>query len=272
MQVGEGGKKYGLQLPTKLKSAFKDDSDDDHLEDDDTSEQQKKQPTDYLKQQRDAKTKIEKLHNAALEEDSTVFDYDGVYDQMKKQEKQTARKQQQSMITGKPKYIQNLMAEADRKKRENERVKDRIIQKEREAEGDLYKDKEVFLTSGYKKKLEERKRQEEIDRQAELSHDVTKKKDLSDFHRNLYNTIVDNNDDNSSNQENINNNNNNSSKNNEKEYNNNNNKRKQHYYAPVIERKETVKEVIKQYPRRNDEDSINAARERYLQRKLNRNK
>lgn len=53
------------------------------------------------------------------------------------------------------------MATADKRKKENERRLARQIQKDREAEGDEFADKEVFVTAAYKKKLEEMKIAEE---------------------------------------------------------------------------------------------------------------
>lgn len=55
------------------------------------------------------------------------------------------------------------------------------IQKEREKEGDEFADKEVFVTSAYKKKLEEMKLEEEREKREEYLEsigDVTKQKDL----------------------------------------------------------------------------------------------
>lgn len=53
------------------------------------------------------------------------------------------------------------MKRAAEKKLEDERVIERKVQRERELEGDQFKDKEQFMTAGYKKKLEELKRKEE---------------------------------------------------------------------------------------------------------------
>lgn len=55
------------------------------------------------------------------------------------------------------------------------------IQKEREKEGDEFKDKEVFVTTAYKKKLEELRIEEEKEKREEYLEtvgDVTKQSDL----------------------------------------------------------------------------------------------
>lgn len=66
-----------------------------------------------------------------------------------------------------PRYMGLLIKQAERRKREDERRKERQIQKEREAEGDQFADKEVFITSSYKKKLEEIRKMDEDDKRME---------------------------------------------------------------------------------------------------------
>lgn len=75
-----------------------------------------------------------------------------------------------------PKYIQNLLTAAENRKKEDERRTERKVQKEREDEGDEFRDKEAFVTSAYKKKMEEmqsaeeaERRQAQIEGQTELS-------------------------------------------------------------------------------------------------------
>ncbi|GAM25793.1 hypothetical protein SAMD00019534_089680 [Acytostelium subglobosum LB1] len=217
MQTGESGKKYGLQIPaSKLKSAFGNSFEEDDDDDDDTNSKSKtstKSTTtvknegaiDYYRQREleNAKknrptssvptTKVEKMQVEALELDPTAFEYDSVYDSMKQEKKKGADAmraglQQQAQ---KPKYINDLLQHADRKKKELEKVKDHQVQRERDAEGDTFKDKDVFITSAYKKQLEERKREEERERLLEQEEDVTKKKDMSSFHKNMYHSITD---------------------------------------------------------------------------------
>jgi len=88
----------------------------------------------------------------------------------------------------KPKYIAGLMKAAAKRRMENEKVQERKIQKEREMEGDLWGDKEVFVTSAYRQKMEERQRLEEEERNQERIEellDVRKQKDLSGFYDQL---------------------------------------------------------------------------------------
>merc|ERR1712025_184010 len=123
----------------------------------------------------------------ALEEDPTVFQYDEVYDDLEK--KKEVEKESKKEVDRKPKYVANLLKAADERQKEFERRIERQVQKEREAEGDKFADKESFVTSAYRKKMEEIAKQEEEEaRQAriEAALDVTKQNNLDGFYRHLY--------------------------------------------------------------------------------------
>lgn len=129
-----------------------------------------------------------KVQQKALAEDPTIFQYDELYDDMK-DEREAAKKANVSSDKLKPRYIGKLLETAEKRKKEEERRKERLVQKEREAEGEMYKDKESFVTSAYREKLEEmRKAEEEEKRQEYLESigDVTKQKDLGGFYRHIY--------------------------------------------------------------------------------------
>ncbi|KAK9412619.1 nuclear speckle splicing regulatory protein 1 [Crotalus adamanteus] len=145
-----------------------------------------------LKKQAMKQTKLE--IQRALAEDSTVYEYDNIYEDIQQKK---AAESQASILVGKeekkPKYIQNILQAAELRKKEQERRMEKKIQKERESEGDAFQDKEAFVTSAYKKKLQERAEEEERERReaaVEASLDVTKQKDLSGFYRHLLNQTV----------------------------------------------------------------------------------
>ncbi|XP_031280460.1 nuclear speckle splicing regulatory protein 1-like [Pistacia vera] len=183
-------KKYGLQLrvqpsqqkkqPTKppLPPPLGFSQDDD---DDDDVEREISRHASKNKSLRE----IEEQQKKALEEDPSVFDYDGVYDEMK--EKSFRHKVQDRQDT-KPKYIQKLIQKAEERKREHDIIYERKLTKERSKEDHLYEDKDKFVTSAYRKKLEEQKKWEAEQRLRDLRDEkdaVTKKSDLSDFYFNL---------------------------------------------------------------------------------------
>lgn len=179
-------KKYGLILSDKGKpkptfqasrNVFGNDSDSD--------EESKKRPalprpSDHMNR------KIKLTQEKALNEDPTVYQYDEIYEEMvcKKDKEKVKTKEEK-----KPQYIENLMKAANKRKIENERRIERQVQKEREKEGDEFKDKEVFVTSAYKKKLEEMRLEEEKEKREEYLEnigDVMKQRDLGGFYRHLY--------------------------------------------------------------------------------------
>ncbi|XVF46984.1 hypothetical protein PTKIN_Ptkin03bG0072600 [Pterospermum kingtungense] len=184
-------KKYGLQLrvpPSQQKKpaarpplppplGFRDD--DDNNEND--VEREISRQASKNKSLKD----VEELHKKALEEDPSVFDYDGVYDEMKEK---VVRPRLQDRQERKPKYIHNLIKKAEKRKWEQEIVYERKLVKERSKEDHLYADKDKFVTSAYKKKLAEQAKWMEEERLRQLREekdDVTKKTDLSDFYFNL---------------------------------------------------------------------------------------
>lgn len=183
--------RYGLILPEKranlqaLKpAAFQSDSDSD-------SNSRPNVPT--LAEQSVIKPKDLSAQQKAIQEDPTVYQYDEIYDKIetKKQESKLARKD----VDKKPKYISKLLQSANRRKRENELRIERQVQKDRVAEGDEFKDKEEFVTSAYKKKLEELRELEEQEKREEYLEqigDVTKQSDLGGFYRHLYEQQVKN--------------------------------------------------------------------------------
>ncbi|CAM5104406.1 unnamed protein product [Natator depressus] len=186
-------KQYGLILPKKalqktlmLKkhSVFADDSDEEAS----VGESLQKEA---LKKQVMKQTKLE--IQKALAEDSTVYEYDSIYDEMQQQKKESNAKVLSGKDDKKPKYIQNILKAAEVRKQEQEKRMEKKIQKEREMEGGEFDDKEAFVTSAYKKKLQERAEEEEREKKEaalEACLDVTKQKDLSGFYRHLLNQTV----------------------------------------------------------------------------------
>ena len=80
------------------------------------------------------------------------------------------------------------MKAAARRQIEFEKMQDRKYSKEREGEGDLWSDKEVFVTSAYRKRMEERLKIEEEEKNQDMIDnllDVKKQKDLSGFYTSM---------------------------------------------------------------------------------------
>ncbi|XP_043255825.1 nuclear speckle splicing regulatory protein 1 isoform X1 [Colletes gigas] len=186
-------KQYGLILSKKQQPVAPKASnifaDDNESDEEDAPDWIKK----VLKAE-EAKNKIKKQTRLnmqkALKENPTIYQYDEVYDDMERTKSQIKETKDEKK---KPKYIENLLKAAERRKREQEHRIERMVQKEREAEGALFADKESFVTSAYRAKLEEFKKLEEeesrMDR-LEAIGDVRKQQDMSGFYRHLYEQTV----------------------------------------------------------------------------------
>ncbi|XP_073013468.1 uncharacterized protein [Typha latifolia] len=187
-------KKYGLQLripPSQSKPAaarppppppaFAFGGDDDDDVEKEISRQASKNK---------ALKKVEEQYAKALKEDPSVFDYDGVYDEMKEK---ISRPKTQDRAERKSKYIEVLMDKAKEREREHEIVYERKLLKERSKEDHLFAEKEKFVTSAYKKKLAEQAKWLEEERLRQLreeKEDVTKKSDLSEFYFSLNKNVA----------------------------------------------------------------------------------
>ncbi|XP_053683760.1 nuclear speckle splicing regulatory protein 1 [Sabethes cyaneus] len=180
-------KQYGLIDPKAVKAskqvlkkpvAFESDSDSD------TSV-----PKPVIKAElgENQKRQVARAQEKALAEDPTIYQYDELYGEMDSKRKET--KLNKSKEERKPKYIEKLLETAEKRKKEQERRIERQVQKEREAEGEMFKDKESFVTSAYRAKLEEMKEAEEQEKREEYLEsigDVTKQGDLGGFYRHIY--------------------------------------------------------------------------------------
>ncbi|KAF9611860.1 hypothetical protein IFM89_036504 [Coptis chinensis] len=186
-------KKYGLQLripqqsrqpmgpPAARAPVFGDNDDDDDVNRDISRQATKKK----------ALKDVEEQHKKALEDDPTVFDYDGVYDQMK--EAAVVRPLVQDREQRQSKYIGRLMEKAKQREQEHEIIYERKLAKERSKDEHIYKDKDKYITSAYKKKLAEQEKWMQEERRRELreeKEDVTKKSDILDFYFNLSKNVA----------------------------------------------------------------------------------
>ena len=86
-----------------------------------------------------------------------------------------------------------MLAKAESRKFELERVRETQILKQIEAEKEIYGEKPQYTTSKYKDHLKERKKwEEEQEREDALDEDVTTKQDMTGFHySNYFNAIGD---------------------------------------------------------------------------------
>ena len=107
-------------------------------------------------------SKAQKAKQASdLALDSSIYEYDAVFDQMKAGSREAELARKQDAGERKPKYIARLIETAEVRKRDRVRAEDKMVQREREMEGEDFKDKDAFVTPAYLAQQEELRRIEE---------------------------------------------------------------------------------------------------------------
>lgn len=77
-----------------------------------------------------------------------------------------------SYVLCKPKYISGLLTSAATRRLDYLRAEEKMIQRERQAEGDEFRDKDAFVTQAYKDQMAEVRRAEEEEKMREGMHDL----------------------------------------------------------------------------------------------------
>lgn len=115
--------------------------------------------------------------------DESVYDYDSFHSAAAAA--RDARKEEAAKSTGNGQdYMSDLMAAAKQREKDQLRAKDRLLQREREQEGDEFKDKDMFVTEAYKEQQAEMRRTEEEEKKREEEQERKKKAvGMSGFHR-----------------------------------------------------------------------------------------
>ncbi|TNN10221.1 Nuclear speckle splicing regulatory protein [Schistosoma japonicum] len=185
------GKVYGLSFPTRkpniepklsVNAVFNEDSDKEEGE-------KELKPADYSRTtwiaqsriNRKVKTELEK----AFEEDPSIFQYDELLDVIH----DTKVEDSLGKTVKTSRYVGKLMKASSERKLERELCVERKAQRRIEAEVDLYGDKESFVTSAYKNKLEELRtlvEKLEEEKQREEVMDIRKQDGLGGLYRFMY--------------------------------------------------------------------------------------
>jgi len=112
-----------------------------------------------------------------LEKDPYAFSFDEVLPEIKRNERKSKQKPPENP---KSKYVGALLASAEEREKSNNVLYMRKLHKELEEDRKMYgEETEKFLTSAYKKQLEENRNYEEKERkldELEKNNDITKKR------------------------------------------------------------------------------------------------
>ncbi|KAF2846417.1 hypothetical protein T440DRAFT_405806 [Plenodomus tracheiphilus IPT5] len=128
----------------------------------------------------------EALAREAAEKDSTIYDYDAAYDALHAQSAAKAAATRDDAAARKPKYLDTLLESAKQREKDHLRARDKLLQREREAEGDEFADKEKFVTGAYKAQQEEARKAEEEEKIRQQEEEEKKKKfGMQGFHKQM---------------------------------------------------------------------------------------
>lgn len=118
----------------------------------------------------------QKHSKSAQEIDPAIYDYDAAYDSLHAAPATNSSDAKADTLK-QPKYMSNLLAAADVRKRDALRAKEKLLQKEREAEGGEFKDKEAFVTGAYKRQQAEMRALEAEEKEREREAEERKKRE-----------------------------------------------------------------------------------------------
>jgi hypothetical protein len=128
----------------------------------------------------------ERRAKEATEIDAAIYDYDAAYDALHAGRAAKKAAEQEDAAQRRPKYMETLFESAEQRKKDQLRARDKVLQREREAEGDEFADKEKFVTSAYKAQQEEtRKAEEEEKKKQELEEERRRKQGMQGFHKHM---------------------------------------------------------------------------------------
>jgi coiled-coil domain-containing protein 55 len=128
----------------------------------------------------------ERRAQEAVELDASIYDYDAAYDALHAGDRARAAAEREAAGEMKPKYMEHLFESAEQRKKDLLRARDKLLQREREAEGDEFADKEKFVTGAYKAQQEEaRQAEEEEKKRVEEEEEKKRKFGMVDFHKKM---------------------------------------------------------------------------------------
>jgi coiled-coil domain-containing protein 55 len=115
-----------------------------------------------------APSRVQKAKTSeALSVDASAFEYDSLYDSMKEAERAVKARKEDADTGRAPKYMAQAIASAATRKLDRLRAEEKMLERERLAEGDEYEGKEKFVTQAYKDQMEEVRKAEEEEKERE---------------------------------------------------------------------------------------------------------
>jgi len=132
----------------------------------------------------------EKHAKAATSLDPSIYDYDSFHDVHTTVSQAKKEAERQDALERKPRYINNLLDAANRRKQDQLVAREKLLQKEREAEGDEFADKGKFVTEAYKAQQEEARQIEEQEK-LKAEEEEQRRRKLGGGMQSFYRGVID---------------------------------------------------------------------------------
>lgn len=140
---------------------------------------------DPLSHQAQSLSALQSATKVTSDLDPSIYDYDSFHNASLAAQRARKEEVAKSKHNGQD-YMTDLMAAAEQRKKDQARAKDRLLQREREQEGDEFKDKDMFVTEAYKEhQAEVRKAEAEEEKRVEEQERKKRTAGMSAFHRSM---------------------------------------------------------------------------------------
>ncbi|KIL00121.1 hypothetical protein PAXRUDRAFT_822001 [Paxillus rubicundulus Ve08.2h10] len=166
--VNKNAKPVGAAPPLKKPAVFSSIDDEDLIDlVPTTSSKDVAANKKLLAQNVESSTAVRNRMEQEMKVDATVYQYDEVWDRMQEVKQRQKEIKEVDAKQRKPKYIEGLLNSAATRRLDRLRAEEKMLQYERETEGDEFADKEAFVTQAYKDQMAEVRKAEEEERQRE---------------------------------------------------------------------------------------------------------
>ncbi|KAF9227883.1 hypothetical protein BS17DRAFT_410333 [Gyrodon lividus] len=184
--TNKNAKQVGAAPPLKKPAAFSSLDDEEPIDAAPTASSSKDVAANkkLLAQNVESSKAVRNRMEQEMKVDATVYQYDEIWDRMQevkqrqKEVKEVDAKQRKASASHphlttcphaacQPKYIGGLLNSAATRRLDRLRAEEKMLQHEREKEGDEFADKEAFVTQAYKDQMAEVRKAEEEERQRE---------------------------------------------------------------------------------------------------------
>lgn len=124
------------------------------------------------------------ISSVAQDLDPNIYDYDAAHDAISSARAAQAAAAKNASSSTSPQYMESLLAAAKVRERDALRAKDKMLAREREAEGDAFADKGAFVTAAYREQQAEARRVDEEEKVREEKEERKRaEKGMQGFYR-----------------------------------------------------------------------------------------